>query len=210
METLPKQEDILTKKARYRAWGRFLVLAPLIGFAISVVAFACSTAIGMGDAYVVARIVRVIGGLVGTLSGIGFVLAFPVGIILLGISNRLFAGAPDARSAQGSLALVPAEIRGWNWGAAGLGWLWGVSHNVWISLMSFVPVVGLFMWIILGIKGNEWAWQSAPWQSVEQFKAAQDKWKKWGIAIFVMYVLSMIITVTFFGIFMVSGLFMSA
>lgn len=210
METLPQQEDILAKKARYRAWGRFLVLAPLIGFVVSIAAFAGSTVVGMGDAYMVARIVRVIGGLVGTVSGIGFALAFPVGIILLGISNRLFAGAPDARSAQGAVALVPAEIRGWNWGAAGLGWLWGVSHNVWISLMSFVPVVGLFMWIILGIKGNEWAWQSAPWQSVEQFKVAQDKWKKWGIAIFVMYVLSMIITVTFFGIFMVSGLFMSA
>ena len=207
METLPQYEDILTKKARYRAWGLFLVLAPLIGFAISIVAFAGSTVVGMGDAYMAARIVRVIGGLMGTVSGIGFALAFPVGIILLGISNRLFAGAPDVRSAQGAVALVPAEIRGWNWGAAGLGWLWGVSHNVWISLMSFVPVVGLFMWIILGIKGNEWAWQSAPWQSVEQFKAAQDKWKKWGIAIFVMYGLSMSITIILFGIF---GLFMSA
>jgi hypothetical protein len=208
METESLQQDILTKKARYRAWGRFLVFAPTIGLLLSIVAFICATVVvGRGDMFVFARIVRVLGGLLGTISMLGFMFGVPIGIVLLGISNRLFAGASDPRSAQGSVAPVPSEIRGWNWGAAGLGWLWGVSHNVWISLMSFVPVVGIFMWIILGIKGNEWAWQSAPWQSVEQFKAAQDKWKIWGILIVVMYGVAMVIAMALFGIF---GLFMSA
>ncbi|WP_236144773.1 hypothetical protein [Nostoc sp. CMAA1605] len=32
------------------------------------------------------------------------------------------------------------------------------------------------MAIILGIKGNEWAWKSKRWASIEAFKANQRTW----------------------------------
>jgi serine/threonine-protein kinase len=38
------------------------------------------------------------------------------------------------------------------------------------------------MAIILGIKGNEWAWQSKKWDSIEQFQRKQRIWLYWGIA----------------------------
>lgn len=79
-------------------------------------------------------------------------------------------------SGQGNSAPVPPEIKGWNWGAFGLAFFWSISHNVWIGLLSIIPYLGLIMAIVLGVKGNEWAWQSRRWESVEQFKAHQRSW----------------------------------
>jgi hypothetical protein len=39
------------------------------------------------------------------------------------------------------------------------------------------------MAIALGSKGNEWAWKSRPWRSIEQFKAHQRGWAIAGILI---------------------------
>ena len=40
------------------------------------------------------------------------------------------------------------------------------------------------MAIVLGVKGNEWAWQNRRWESVEQFKEVQRIWTKWGVIVF--------------------------
>jgi len=32
------------------------------------------------------------------------------------------------------------------------------------------------MWIVLGLKGNEWAWRARKWESIEQFKSSQENW----------------------------------
>ena len=73
---------------------------------------------------------------------------------------------------------VPDEIKGWNWGAFWWSCIWGIAHNVWISLLVFcLPIV----WqIVLGIKGNKWAWQYRQFDSIEQFKQTQAVWAKWG------------------------------
>jgi len=71
---------------------------------------------------------------------------------------------------------VPDEIKGWNWGAFCMPWLWCIGNGVWIGLLCFVPTIGWFMAIALGIKGNEWAWRSKRWRSIEQFKANQRGW----------------------------------
>lgn len=71
---------------------------------------------------------------------------------------------------------VPDEIKGWNWGAFLMPWLWPFSNHVWIGLLAFVPQVGWFMAIALGSKGNEWAWKSRRWRSIEHFKAHQRGW----------------------------------
>jgi len=77
---------------------------------------------------------------------------------------------------------VPEEIKGWNWGAFWLHFIWGIAHNVWLSLLYFC--LGIIWMIVLGIKGNEWAWQQRQFDSVEQFKQTQAAWAKWGWIVF--------------------------
>jgi serine/threonine protein kinase len=78
---------------------------------------------------------------------------------------------------------VPEEIQGWNWGAFLLPWLWLWTNNVWYGLFCFVPQIGWIMAIALGTKGNEWAWRSRKWRSIEQFKAHQRGWAIAGVLI---------------------------
>ncbi len=79
--------------------------------------------------------------------------------------------------------VIPDEIQGWNWGAFLLPWLWLWTNQVWLGLFCFVPQVGWVMAIAMGAKGNEWAWKSRQWRSIEQFKAHQRGWAIAGILI---------------------------
>jgi|GEM_PF-2701126 hypothetical protein len=86
----------------------------------------------------------------------------------------------------------PAELNRWNWGAFLLNWIWALGNQVWIGLLvllAFIPVIGgiisLVVTIMLGIKGNEWAWNAKKWDSVEHFKAVQKKWAKWGVILLI-------------------------
>jgi hypothetical protein len=94
------------------------------------------------------------------------------------------SAATENTSGQGTSAPVPPEILGWNWGAFCLTWIWGVSHRIYLSLLALLPIpfVGLAASIVLGIKGNEWAWQFKKWDSIEQFHRTQRTWMYWGIA----------------------------
>lgn len=78
---------------------------------------------------------------------------------------------------------VPAEIKGWNWGAFLLGFFWSIGNKVWIGFLCLIPYVGFVMAIVLGIKGNEWAWKSRRWASIEQFKANQRGWAIAGLVV---------------------------
>jgi len=107
-------------------------------------------------------------------------------------------------SGQGSLATIPKEIRGWNWGAFFFGWLWGGynlielkekltgkawrlaflrSKKLWLSWLTIIPYFGFIMMIVLGVKGNKWAWQNRKWDSIEHFKRTQRKWAWWGLGV---------------------------
>jgi len=79
-------------------------------------------------------------------------------------------------SGQGVASVVPPEIRSWNWGAFLMNWIWSIGMHTWIGLFAVVPYVGWIMAIILGVKGNEWAWQNRKWESVDQFKRVQRTW----------------------------------
>jgi serine/threonine protein kinase len=78
---------------------------------------------------------------------------------------------------------VPDEIKGWNWGAFLMPYLWPFTNKVWIGLFACVPQIGWLMAIALGVKGNEWAWKSRRWRSIEQFKAHQRGWTIAGLFI---------------------------
>ena len=43
-------------------------------------------------------------------------------------------------SGQGAAAVVPEEIKGWNWGAFFLSAIWSIAHSVWIGLLALVPM----------------------------------------------------------------------
>ena len=78
----------------------------------------------------------------------------------------------------------PAELNGWNWGAFFMGWIWalGMSNVIGFLLCFFLSGIGS---IIVGIKGNEWAWKSRKFDSVEQFRAVQHTWAVWGVVLFI-------------------------
>ncbi len=78
---------------------------------------------------------------------------------------------------------VPEEILGWNWGAFLMPWLWMWPNQVWCGVFCFIPKFSLFLAIAFGAKGNEWAWKSRRWNSIEQFKAHQRGWAIAGILI---------------------------
>lgn len=103
------------------------------------------------------------------------------------LPNQQPIPATENTSGQGSSAVVPPEIQEWNWGAFFLTWIWGIGNRVWLALIALIPIplVGLAMMIILGIKGNEWSWQYKRWDSIEHFRHRQRIWMYWGIAAFV-------------------------
>lgn len=86
-------------------------------------------------------------------------------------------------SGQKEAADIPQEIIWWNWGAFFLTWIWGIRNKTYISFLSMLPVVGFLMMIVLGMKGNEWAWRNKKWEGIEQFQLEQKTWSKWGIRI---------------------------
>ncbi len=105
-------------------------------------------------------------------------------------------GKAGNTSGAGVNVTIPPEVKGWNWGAFLLTWIWGVGNNVWISLIAllgFLPYIGwivsLTMRIILGIRGNEWAWQYKRWDSIEHFKKTQRTWMWWGVSFLILWVL---------------------
>jgi Double zinc ribbon len=88
-------------------------------------------------------------------------------------------------SGTGTSAVIPDELRGFNWGALLCGFFWGIFHNSWFALLCAVPAFGIVTSIIVGLKGNEWAWQNRRWSGIEQFKKVQREWAIWGTIWFV-------------------------
>ncbi len=167
-------------------------------FAFGIVTFWVNGTAGT-DQEVFFRLIRVILGLLGMIAVLGLIVGIPVGISYLSKKDAEDGTPYDERSGKGESSTIPAEISGWNWGAAGLSWIWGIYHRVWISLLAFIPFVNLVFWIVMGIKGNEWAWRKTRWESVEAFKRSQKKWGAWGLGLFILNVL-----LTLWGV--VSGL----
>ena len=104
---------------------------------------------------------------------------------------------PDNTSGQGESAIVPEEVKGWSWAGFSLTWIWGVFNGVLISLLVLIPfpLFSLAWAIVLGIKGNEWAWRNKKWDSVEHFKNAQRPWNIAGIVIFAISMVALIIII---------------
>jgi len=94
-------------------------------------------------------------------------------------------------SGQGKQAVIPVELKGWNWGAFLMNWVWGIFNKTYIALLTFIPLVGMFMPFVLGFKGNAWAWRNKKWDSIEHFRKVQRKWAMWGV---IMLIFSLVVS----------------
>ncbi len=92
-------------------------------------------------------------------------------------------GQFDNTSGQGARAVVPPEIKRWNWGAFLLNWIWGIGNETYIALLCFIPLVNLVMVFVLGAKGSEWAWRNKRWNDVAHFRRVQRIWAIVGASI---------------------------
>ena len=91
---------------------------------------------------------------------------------------------------------VPAEVKGWNWGAFMYNIFWGIGNKTYLPLLMLIPIFNIVWIFVVGFKGNEWAWQKGDYKDVETFKAVQATWNRAGlvqfilsIAVFTLYVL---------------------
>jgi hypothetical protein len=88
-------------------------------------------------------------------------------------------------SGRGSESVLPAELKGWSWGAFVFSWIWGICNRTWIAFLVFIPIVNIIMVFVLGARGKEWAWKNKSWDSVEHFRKTQRTWNRWGVALFI-------------------------
>ncbi len=104
------------------------------------------------------------------------------------------ASMGENTSGEGKGAVVPDEVKGWNWGGFLLGVIWGVGNRTYISFLILVPLLGFLMLFVLGFKGSEWAWRNKRWESVEHFKRVQKKWAWWGFGVQVAFFVIIMLT----------------
>ncbi|MDR1115684.1 MAG: FHA domain-containing protein [Tannerella sp.] len=100
---------------------------------------------------------------------------------------------------------IERELNSWNWGAFFFGWLWGIFNGVYWPLVVLIPYIGwiamLIINIVLGIKGNVWAWKGRYWKDFNHFKRVQKSWSMWALYIFIIsIVLSIFFTILFFSV----------
>lgn len=102
-------------------------------------------------------------------------------------TNNTFVNNSGLGRLSDSSVSVPEEIQGWNWGAFFFPGLWCIPNQIWVGLMAWTGmlilslpfILGLtwsIMAIVLGVKGNEWAWKSRRWKSLKAFKRHQRLW----------------------------------
>lgn len=85
--------------------------------------------------------------------------------------------------------VVPAEVRGWNWGAFIYNIFWGIGNKTYLPLLCLIPVFNIIWVFVCGFKGNEWAWQKGAYTDVETFKAVQATWNRAGLVQFIIAVI---------------------
>ena len=117
---------------------------------------------------------------------------------------------PQTRNVQSGTYDAPPQVQGWNWGAFLLNWIWGLFNLtagkaalgvLIVFLGAFLAgIPGLIWAIVLGIKGNEWAWQEKRWQSVQHFQSTQRKWAWASLIVLIASVVVSVVAVVLLGL----------
>ncbi len=98
-----------------------------------------------------------------------------------------YAAAPTYEPGRGAMSVLPPQLAGWSWGGFFWNWIWAFFNGVtWagvagLLLTLFFGPGNLVLAIVLGAKGNEWAWQNKVWRDPEHFRSVQRKWALWGL-----------------------------
>lgn|GEM_PF-969423 len=71
---------------------------------------------------------------------------------------------------------VPQELQGFSWAAFLWGGVWAAAYRVWIGLFAFVPIFGLIMNVILGVRGAQWAYRKGSIPDLARYRSAQRTW----------------------------------
>jgi hypothetical protein len=129
-------------------------------------------------------------------------------------------------SGNGRSAQLPAELRGFNWGATGVTFWWSIFNKSYIGLLILIPsiaskivtgntalaiifpVLSLAFSIYMGFAGNQLAWQNRRWLDVDDFKRCQGIWGVWGVCLFIFYLV--IVAVAFWAAFALKSAISSA
>ena len=97
---------------------------------------------------------------------------------------------------------VPAEVKGWNWGAFMYNIFWGIGNKTYLPLLMLIPIFNIIWIFVVGFKGNEWAWQKGEYKDVDTFKAVQATWNRAGLvqfiisfAVFVLYTVFVVLAI---------------
>jgi hypothetical protein len=109
------------------------------------------------------------------------------------------SGTPDAQ--------LPEELKGWNLGGLFIPFVWGPFNRVWIGLavlsvglLPVPPLLGLIVYgpiaIFVSMRGNELAWRARKWDSVDHFRSVQGQWAKWGGISFIIFIVTILISVS--------------
>jgi len=85
--------------------------------------------------------------------------------------------------------VLPAELKGWNWGAFFWTWVWGIGNGTYIALLALIPFVGWVMMFVLGAKGNAWAWQNKRWDNSAHFKRVQRIWRWCALGVYAGFII---------------------
>jgi len=117
------------------------------------------------------------------------------------------AGGDDAVHSIPHRASLPSgndpaalsQVSGWNWGAFLASWVWAFAHR--LPVLGLAALLGCLFWgvigfacaIYLGITGSELAWRSRPFASVTQFREVQRRWAKWGLLVFLIHMLILLL-----------------
>jgi len=175
---------------KHRRMAVFFFVGPIIGLALVIAGFALSTVVTQSfgivsrNANIIILAANVVFGFLGIFFAFAILPGIIIGIILLNKKVQPICNY-DNRSGAGKNSIVPPEIKGWNWGAAGLSIIWGIYYRSWKVfwglILRYIPIIGILWIIYTGFKGNEWAWKANKWESVSAFKESQDKWTPWGI-----------------------------
>ncbi|AVK62390.1 ribonuclease G [Lactobacillus sp. CBA3605] len=101
---------------------------------------------------------------------------------------------------------VPAEVKGWNWGAFMFSFIWGIGNRTYLPLLTLIPIFNIVWVFVVGFKGNGWAWQKGQYTDVETFKAVQSTWNRAGLVQFIIWIVLVALYIFVFGA-IVSALF---
>ena len=96
---------------------------------------------------------------------------------------------------------VPYMATKWNWGAAFAILQFAIFNKAWLCLLSLIPVLNMFWWVICGLKGAQWAWESGLYNSPDSFNTSMKNWNRVGIV-------TLVICITVFIIYIAIVVFM--